>query len=142
MIDRKTGEPKVSESGKPIIYPLRSIDLLNCASALEKCQKMWRTAMGFSNTEGEGVTQILERINQAQVQTNNIQNNVHIHNHGPAKPVNDPTKYTYEEIKLMIEIKREQKKLMEGDKKVIEVKQKDPEGGDFTNLPAIGVRNR
>jgi len=91
---------------KPIYRGFRSIDLLNCMSAIEKAQIIYRRAMGLPN-DGEGLAQILDRIN-----ANPTTQNVQINNYG-SKPVEvDPVRekvqnMSYDEIMLFIEHKRE-----------------------------------
>lgn len=114
--DKTTGEKKRGQ--------LRSIDLLNCATALEKAQKIYRTAMGLGNDES-GLKQILETLQRSGLTQINIQNNTTI-NEAAKEPDLPPEeqamrdkmqKMSYEDLVEIIEWRREQKKKREEEAK-------------------------
>jgi len=101
------------KKGKAFKLGLRSIDLLNCASSIEKAQVIYRRAMGLPN-DGAGLEQIVQKIEQLQreAQPTNIQNNLTIN-------VNDPKsleerlakELTYSDIMEEIQIRRNLRRL-------------------------------
>jgi hypothetical protein len=100
-LDPKTGKPKKRT--------MRSIDLVNCANAIEKAQTIYRRAMGLPNEES-GIAQILEKVANM-----NVQNNVQINNTVIQPEKSEHQKrieaLSYEDIMEFVEYRREQKKL-------------------------------
>jgi len=104
---------------------LRSVDLLNCATAIEKAQKIYRTAIGFGDDEG-GLKQILEAIQRNGLTQVNIQNNTTI-NEAPSPDLDlTPEErakrdkiatMSYEDLTEIIEFRREQRKKREEEMK-------------------------
>lgn len=113
-IDKKTGAKTR--------WSLRSVDLLNCATAIEKAQKIYRTAIGFGSDEG-GLKQILEAIQRTGLTQINIQNNTTIEHSEPDLPPEElamrdkMTKMSYEDLVEIIEWRREQKRRKEEEAK-------------------------
>jgi hypothetical protein len=77
--------------------PLTSKELLDSVTTLEKSINVYRCAMGVP--PGQGLLQIWEQVKAPEAHQAPQENPAH--------------KYTYEEIKEMIEIRREQKKKLE-----------------------------
>lgn len=78
MLTRNGVQMRSKKDGKTITMPLRTIDLLNVMSSIEKAQQIYRRAMGLPNEEG-GLAQILEKVQTIQIQQN-IQNNTQVNN--------------------------------------------------------------
>ena len=97
---------------KPVYKGFQSSELLNCTSALEKVQMIYRRAIGLPD-RGEGLDQLLEKI-----QSGHIHNNIQINIDGsPKLSPKDVTpedeigrklsKLDYDSILALIERKRE-----------------------------------
>lgn len=110
------------ETKTNVRVPLRSVDLLNCATALEKAQNIYRKAIGLGNEEG-GLKQILEAIQHANGMTQiNIQNNTTIEAAEDLPPEElamreKMQKMSYEDLVEIIEWRREQKRRREEEQK-------------------------
>jgi len=100
---------------------LRSIDILNCTSAIEKAQKIYRTAMGLPNDEA-GMQQILKTLQNIEIQSQiaasrPLEQEVHLHQTNiqvnqtnvDAAQGKTPHELTHDDILIMIEARREQK---------------------------------
>lgn len=108
-LKRKNKDTGESEYGDPISLPLRSVDLLNCVTAVEKSQQIYRRALGLPNEEG-GLAQILEKVQQLNLtQNNTTENHLHVHS-GPTETAKTMSTLSYEEIRSFIEYRRELKK--------------------------------
>lgn len=91
--------------------PLRSVDILNLATSLEKAQQIYRRAMGLPNDEG-GLAQIIEKLNIMQETSKrntqiNIQNNLHIHPQKKNKVDELAESLQYEDIMEFVKYNRE-----------------------------------
>jgi len=112
-------------TGKPIYKGFRSIDLLNCMNAIEKAQLIYRRAMGLPN-DGEGLAQILERI-QERPTTQNIQIINNVSNEAPKDAVVSKVKenLSYDEIMMFVSHKRErmveQKKQLKAQREMVKL---------------------
>lgn len=83
---------------------LRSVDLMNCSSAIKSAQEIYRKAMGLNNDDG-GIQQILDKVTQLS-QINNVQNNVTINMQ--QTPLEQAlSQMSYEQISELIEMKRD-----------------------------------
>jgi hypothetical protein len=100
-LDPKTGKPK--KRG------MRSIDLVNCANAIEKAQTIYRRAMGLPNEES-GLAQILEKVAQINVQ-NNVQINQTVVQPEKSEHQKKVEALSYDDILEFIEFRREQRRL-------------------------------
>lgn len=101
------------KDGKEYTMPLRSVDLLNAMSAIEKAQNIYRKAMGLPNDEG-GLAQILEKVQQVTIQQNiqnNVQNNTTIVSENTTVSPELAKKLDYDTVLEFIEYRREQKAL-------------------------------
>lgn len=104
------------ETGKKKKRWLRSIDLLNASSSIEKAQKIYRTAMGLPNDEA-GMSQILSTLQKIQTASEIAAmkpqgGDTHIHNtqvNVTTVQGKTPHELTHDDILLMIEARREQK---------------------------------
>lgn len=104
---KKDGKPILDAHGNPKFKQFRSVDLLNCMGAIEKAQNIYRRALGLPNDEG-GLHQILnklEKLKEPSVNFNLTQNVQH--NHGVQAA--DTPDLGYDDIMILIEMKREQK---------------------------------
>jgi len=133
MRNRK-GELLLDKDGKVIHRTLSSLDIMQCLTAVEKAQNIYRRAMGLPNEEG-GLQQIIDRIDRMKEHTTtiNLQQNIQ-HNTVNATGVKGPDDLTYEEIILLVEAQRAQKAKMveyEDSRLVITHKEGVPTG-DFT----------
>jgi hypothetical protein len=112
LLKDQDGKILLDTKGNPRYKQFRSIDLVNCMTAIEKAQTVYRRAMGLPNDEG-GLQQILNKVEKMQElrhQTLNVQINQTIN----AEPDGKPTvaDLTYEDIMMLIEAKRDQKKAL------------------------------
>lgn len=103
-VDPKTGKAKKRT--------MRSIDLVNCANAIEKAQTIYRRAMGLPNEES-GLAQILEKVASLNVQQNNVQINNTVVQQPPEKSEQQKKieALSYDDIMEFVEFRREQKRL-------------------------------
>lgn len=101
-------DPKTGKSKK---RTMRSIDLVNCANAIEKAQSIYRKAMGLPNEES-GLAQILEKVAQLNVQQN-VQINNTVVQQQPEKSEQQKKieALSYDDIMEFVEFRREQKRL-------------------------------
>ena len=97
---------------KPVYKGFKSNDLLNCTSALEKAQTIYRRAIGLPD-RGEGLDQLLERCQNGYVQ-NNIQINIDGSKQSPKDVTPEESEVErklnaldYDAILVLIEKKRE-----------------------------------
>jgi hypothetical protein len=134
----KDGKPILNKDGTPKFKTFRSIDLLNCMSAIEKAQAIYRKAMGLPNDEG-GLQQILnklERMREAPTTFINLtQNNTQVNNTAVKVENKNPTDLEYDDIMLLIEAKREQKAKQAKEELDERLRLQEKEGvptGDFT----------
>ena len=113
MKDKK-GKVVLDDNGKPYYKGFRSIDLLNCVSAIEKAQMIYRRSMGLGNDEG-GFSQILEKLDRMKEAQN--QTNIQINQTVVAPPGGELAEKVkalgYEEVLEFIEYRREQRKALE-----------------------------
>jgi hypothetical protein len=120
------------KDGKEITMPLRSIDLLNAMSSIEKAQQIYRRAMGLANEEG-GLAQILEKVQQVTIQQN-IQNNTQVNNTTVVQSESTTVsaelaeKLDYDTVMEFIEYRRE-------------LKAKASIDQDSALVPALGTKN-
>lgn len=101
------------KDGKEYMMPLRSIDLLNAMTSIEKAQNIYRKAMGLPNDEG-GLAQVLEKVQQVTIQQNiqnNVQNNTVIQSENTTITPELAKKLDYDTVLEFIEYRREQKAL-------------------------------
>jgi hypothetical protein len=139
----KDGKVVLDKDGNPRFKTFRSIDLLNCMSAIEKAQAIYRKAMGLPNDEG-GLQQILNKLERMREVptfniTTNIQQNTQVNQVAVSAPKN-PTDLSYDDIMLLIEAKREQKAKAALTENVLDerLRIEHKEGvptGDFTAMP-------
>lgn len=96
---------------KKTTIPLRSSDILNLSSAIEKAQMIYRRAMGLPNDEG-GLAQILEKIDQMRMVQNNLQINImQQQSDKKESPVDKfAANLTYDQILEFINYRRERRK--------------------------------
>lgn len=106
-VKQKDGTTKLLPS---VMLPLRSVDLTNCANAIQTAQQIYRRSMGLPNEEG-GLAQILEKVGQINVQNNITNTENHLHVHAPNQNQEVLSKLTYDEVHEFIQHRREQKKL-------------------------------
>jgi len=118
----------IDKAGVKRTRKFSSHDLLNCTTAIEKAQKIYRTAMGLPNDEA-GMSQILKTLQNIQTATeiaNSAPREVHQHVHQSvtvnAVQGKTPHELTYDDIMILIEAKREQKA-----KQLELLKQKEPQ---------------
>jgi hypothetical protein len=105
---------------RPVYKGMRSIDLMNCMSAIEKAQQIYRRALGLPNEEA-GLQQVLEKIQQMQV--HNTQINIGSMAVAPI-PDSDERKdlkkkveeLSYDDILTFIQAKRADRKAIEAQK--------------------------
>lgn len=108
---------KTSKTGKVVrtTIPLRSSDIMNLATAIEKVQQIYRRAMGLPNDES-GLAQLIEKVNQMksenQVIHNNLQINVQSSQHTQAIE-KLASQLSYDQILEFINYRREKKALNE-----------------------------
>jgi hypothetical protein len=108
---------KTSKTGKVFrtTIPLRSSDIMNLATAIEKVQQIYRRAMGLPNDES-GLAQLIEKVNQMksenQVIHNNLQINVQSSQHTQAVE-KLASQLSYDQILEFINYRREKKALIE-----------------------------
>mgnify|MGYP001218752413 CR=1 FL=1 len=103
---------------RPVYKGMRSIDLMNCMSAIEKAQQIYRRALGLPNEEA-GLQQVLEKIQQMQVHNTQI-------NIGMAAPIPETEErrdlkkkvegLSYDDIMTFVRAKREDRKTIEAQK--------------------------
>lgn len=129
----KEGKAIVDSAGNPRFKSLRSIDLLNCMSSIEKAQQIYRRAMGLPNDEG-GLQQILnklERIRETPTTTLNLTQNIQQNN--TAVQIQNPTDLSYDDIMLLIEAERTKKaKQVSEEDKMLPAAREGVPTGDFT----------
>lgn len=100
---------KVGEEYTLVELPLRSMDLVNCMTAIEKAQQIYRRAMGLPSEEG-GLTQILARLESLPQTTVNIQQNIQNNGVEPWRISSDVEKQlTYDDLMEFVRLRREQK---------------------------------
>lgn len=145
---KKDGKVVLDAAGNPKFKQFRSVDLLNCMTAIEKAQNIYRRAMGLPNDEG-GLQQILnklERMREAPQVNFNLTQNTQINQsqtNVQVVPPTQPTDLGYDDIMLLIEAKREQKAKQAqaiDDRLKIEPREGVPTG-DFTATPNTKVGN-
>ncbi|NBW99123.1 hypothetical protein EBR03_06085 [bacterium] len=99
---------------KRTVFPLRSSDIMNLATAIEKAQQIYRRAMGLPNDEG-GMAQLIEKINQMkseQVIQNNLQINIQQSGNPNITHVERlASQLSYDQILEFINYRREKKAL-------------------------------
>jgi hypothetical protein len=113
-------DPTVPGGKKKVITKaLRSVDLMNCATAIKTAQEVYRKAMGLPNDEG-GLAQIIDKI---QLIT---QNNLHIHtgNNTLAAENTSPLEkalmqLSYEDVRALIDKKRDRAAAIEVESKAV-----------------------
>jgi len=99
---------------KRTVLPLRSSDIMNLATAIEKAQQIYRRAMGLPNDES-GMAQLIEKINQMKSEQV-IQNNLQINIQQPGNPgvthvEQLAQQLSYDQILEFINYRREKKSL-------------------------------
>ena len=97
--------------GKSVLLPLRTVDLLNVMSSIEKAQQIYRRAMGLPNEQG-GLQQILEKVESINIQQN-ITNNTQINQSVVTSSVTPELaeKLDYDTVMEFIEYRRELKQI-------------------------------
>lgn len=111
VIDKESGLPRKDAMGRALMAPLKPADLVMCMSAIEKAQRIYRSAMGLPNDES-GMAQLLEKVQINFNQTNNVQNNLNVTEPPKESPAAEQARLlTYDEISEFVEFRREQKKL-------------------------------
>jgi hypothetical protein len=111
LLKDKDNKIQLDANGNPRYKQFRSFDLVNCMTAIEKAQHIYRRAMGLPNEEG-GLQQILNKVEKMQElrhQTLNVQINQIRTEASDGKPT--VADLSYEDIMMLIEAKRDQKKL-------------------------------
>lgn len=127
MMSKMQIEPVLNEEGKLMIDPrtkrpvyrgFRSIDLLNCASALSKFQDIQDKAMGVA--PDLGMAQIADAIKSHSAVQINVQNNLTIEEAPKSKMEQIVEKLEYEDIAELIKERRAMKRLSSGEEEIIE----------------------
>jgi hypothetical protein len=112
LLKDQDGKILLDTKGNPRFKQFRSIDLVNCMTAIEKAQQVYRRAMGLPNDEG-GLQQILNKVERMQELRHQTNVNFQINNTQINAPGEDgkPTvaDLQYEDILLLIEAKRDMK---------------------------------
>jgi len=110
VLKDQDGRLLLDSKGNPRFKQFRSIDLVNCMTAIEKAQTVYRRAMGLPNDEG-GLQQILNKVEKMQELRHQTTLNLQINNTQINSDDGKPTvaDISYEDILLLIEAKRDQK---------------------------------
>ena len=112
MLSKNGVQMRSKKDGKTITMPLRTVDLLNVMSSIEKAQQIYRRAMGLPNEEG-GLAQILEKVQsitvQQNIQNNTITNNTQIVSENTTVTPELAEKLDYDTVMEFIEHRRELK---------------------------------
>jgi hypothetical protein len=123
----RDGKVLLDSRGQPRFRAFRSIDLVNCMTAIEKAQMIYRRAMGLPN-DGGGLKQILDKVEEMNQTVNNV-TNIQVNTTQAT-----PDSLSYDDIMLLIELKREQKAKIAAPEDALKI---DPKPGvptgDFTN---------
>ena len=144
VLKDQDGRLLLDSKGNPRFKQFRSIDLVNCMTAIEKAQHVYRRAMGLPNEEG-GLQQILNKVEKMQElrhqTTLNLQiNNTQI-NSGNVEDKPGVADISYEDILLLIEAKRDQKAKQLAapvdERLVIQPKEGVPQGNFTANKQAV-----